>query len=275
MSFARLALRIATVRAIKGRTIAGPRVTDSEIGPIDEAPYGAFIPFVVVYTDDAEAVQSGTDLLGNDGSVALVIETGITTRQKPEESDSPEGQPPADEWVFPTTDAGMELTVDAIERQILAELARPSNAWGELWRDMATTITSKKSQRGSSAKDGVRFAGRQLVLTVGTYREPTPGRALTGTIWQRFVDQVAADPEMGADLAATLATLAMGGPLVANEHLVAMQTYALSQSRAAAMLITPATPDGAAVPFGAVTTEGGPVPPEIAPLTPEGVVSAD
>lgn len=275
MSFARLALRIVTARAIKGRTLAGPNVTDSAIGPIDDAPYGAFIPFCVVYTDDADMPIKGTDILANDGTVALVIETGITSRQKPQEGDTPDGQPSADLWIDVTTDAGMEMTIDAIERQILAELARPSNPWGELWRDMVTAVAAKKSQRGASAEDGVRFAARQLVLTCSVFREPTPGRALTDTIWQRFCGLVAADPDMGPDMASMLAALAVGGPIVSAAHLRAMQTYALSQSRADALLVTPATPNGTEVPFAGASSVGGPSTAQIMPLTPEAVVDAD
>ncbi|HRD79031.1 MAG TPA: hypothetical protein PK264_24385, partial [Hyphomicrobiaceae bacterium] len=157
MSLARFALRTATVKAIRGRTFAGPFVRDSEIGPIDELASEGRIPFVVVYTDDVALKCRGTDLLGNDGRTSLVMEIGVTTRMTPD-----------GDWEIPTTDAGMELTIDAIERQARTTLTAPAadNPWAELWREIVTDVAEIKSQRGASAREGVRFAGRQIVLEV-------------------------------------------------------------------------------------------------------------
>lgn len=233
MSLARFVLRTATVKALRGRTFAGDMVRDSEIGPIDDASKDKELPFVVVYTDDVEGDGAGTDLAESNGKHCLVIEMGVTTRMKPNGL-----------WAIPTTDAGMELTIDAIERQIRLALGHPANAWGELWRDLVLSIDGRKSQRGAAAKDGVRFAGRQLVLDVALPREPHPGKPL-GPIWQRFMTLAAADTDL-AGLVPMLTQLATGGAEDWPEWDVMRAAYGLSAARAAALHLTPPGPPAAA-----------------------------
>ena len=231
MSFARLALRIATVKALRGRTWAEEQVRDSEIGPIDDAADGASKPFVVVYTDDCEgpADADPTSLFVSGSTVALTIEIGVTTRMK-------------SEWGIPTTDAGMELTIDSIERQARAALADPESSWAEMWRALALAITHQKSQRGAAAKDGVRFAARQIVLTVEVPRDPLPGQPVNA-LWQRFLTLAAADPDLSGQVA-LLTALATGGATDWPDLKVLRAGYGLSSGTARAMLLAP--PTGAA-----------------------------
>lgn len=255
MSFARFALRTATVKALRGRTFAGDMVRDSEIGPIDDAAKDKEIPFVVVYTDDSEIAGHGTDLIGNDGKQCLVFEIGVTTRMTAQ-----------GEWEIPTTDAGMELTIDAIERQIKLALADPAdNAWGELWRDLVLGIEAKKSQRGAAAKDGLRFAGRQLVIDVTMPRDPHPGRPL-GPLWQRFLALVAADADLSVQLP-VLTQLATGGATNWPEWKRVRAAYGLSLDRARAMQLTPPAAAEAAAPnFAApIVDPAAPLPPTYTP----------
>lgn len=235
MSLSRFVLRTATVKALRGRTFAGDMVRDSEIGPIDDAAKDKEVPFVVVYTDDVEGDGAGTDLCENNGRHCLVIEIGVTTRMKAKGA-----------WAIPTTDAGMELTIDAIERQIRLALANPANAWAELWRDLVQSIDGRKSQRGAAAKDGVRFAGRQFVLDVSLPREPHPGQPL-GPIWKRFMALAAADADL-AGLVPMLTQLATGGAENWPEWQRVRAAYGLSAERTCALQLAPPAPAEATSP---------------------------
>ena len=245
MSLSRFALRTATVKALRGRTFAGAMVRDSEIGPIDEMAAESRIPFVVVYTDDVQVAGRGTDLLSSDGKCALVLEIGVTTRMAAD-----------GDWEIPTTDAGMELTIDAIERQARATLASPApdNPWAELWRDLVQAVHEVKSQRGAAAKDGVRFAGRQIVVDVELLREPHPGRPL-GPVWQRFLALAAADSDL-AGLVPMLTTLATGGAVNWPEWRRVEAAFGLSRARSRAMLLTPpAAAEATSPPFAPPTAD--------------------
>lgn len=233
MSLARFALRTATVKALRGATFAGEMVRDSEIGPIDDAAVDRDIPFVCVYTDDAETAGTGTDLLSNAGKQCLVLEIGVTTRMQQ-----------TDEWAIPTTDPGMELTIDAIERQITLALTATGQPWAEFWRTLVTGIEGRKSQRGASAREGVRFAGRQVVIDLTLLREPHPGRPI-GPVWTQFLALAAADADL-AGMVPMLTTLITGGATNWPEWQRVRSAYNLSGPRADALLVTPPGPPGAA-----------------------------
>ncbi|WP_409560198.1 hypothetical protein [Hyphomicrobium sp. MC8b] len=228
MSLSRLALRIATVQALRGRTFAGEMVRDSEIGPIDESVEGAEVPFIVVYTDESDAdtdvPNEETSLFGRCTTIDLTIEMAVTSRMK-------------GGWGIPSTDAGFEITVDAIERQIRTALSDPDSAWAEFWRLLVREKKSDKSSRGASDRKGVRFAGRQIVLTVDVTPEPTPGTPLRG-IWLKFVDLLAADDQLKTqkDLFVALAT---GGATDWSEFKRLRAALGLSQSTAGALRLGP------------------------------------
>jgi hypothetical protein len=200
MSLSRLALRIATVKALRGKTFAGAMVRDSEIGPIDETAESAEVPFIIVYTDESEIDADGageeTSLFGRCTSIDLTIEMAVTSRMKP-----------GGKWMVPVTDAGLEITIDAIERQMRLALADPDNPWAEIWCTLVREVKAQKSSRGASSVKGVRFAGRQVVLTVDVMPEPNPGVPLRG-LWLKFLELIQADPELQGhkDLIVSLAT---------------------------------------------------------------------
>lgn len=228
MSLSRLALRIATIQALRGRTFAGNMVRDSEIGPIDESVDGADVPFIVVYTDesdvDTDAPNEETSLFGLCTNVNLTIEMAVTSRMKAG-------------WGIPQTDAGFEMTIDAIERQIRTALSDPDNVWAEFWRRLVREKKTDKSSRGASDRKGVRFAGRQIILTVDVTPEPNPGGPLSG-LWLDFLNLLDSDVELKTqkDLFVSLAT---GGTTDWSEFKRLRAAYGLSQATAGALRLGP------------------------------------
>ena len=77
MSLARLAMRIAAARALRGSTLAEGRVYDSAILPIDETIAAERQPILIVTTDDHELEVTGRDLFHGNVSCDLVIEAAI------------------------------------------------------------------------------------------------------------------------------------------------------------------------------------------------------
>lgn len=226
MSLQRLAHRLATVAALRGRTLAGAAVRDSAIPPIDAMAGDERRPFVSVYTDDGGRALRGLVPDTSGGTLAIVIEIGVTAQM---END--------DEWVIPTTDAGMEITLDLIERQIMIALADEANAWAAMWRRLHSGDPEIKSVRGASAEKGVRFAGRQITLEVKPYAEPPYGPAAT-KLWSDFLALLADDPEFGS-LEPTIRALieADAAPL---DWQATMRKLYLTQAEADALLVSPA-----------------------------------
>ncbi len=178
----RAAIRICAVEALRGRTLAGQRVLDSDIGSIDDADTERS-PFIAVYTDEENA----------DG-LALVFEFGVTARMRLVD---PVTQQPIDGDGVPETDGEIELALDMIQRQIHVALADPENAWADCWRGLFGRPTPT-SLRGADSKDGVRFAARQLRMVGRAQADPPFGHPLvTGSVWSKFMALVQASDEPG------------------------------------------------------------------------------
>lgn len=184
MSLARLALRLSTVKALANQTLAEDRVRDSEIGPLDENDRQEPAPIISVYTGGAALEVMRRDLLSQRGNHQLIIETAITTRMKNK-----------DGWEIPLTDAGMEMSLEVINRQINVALMDPANEWAEIWRSFATISGEVKLETGSSAKPGVRYAGSRILIPVELVKDPVPGEPHS-QLWEAFFEKAEAEPDL-------------------------------------------------------------------------------
>lgn len=232
MSLSRLAIRLATVKALAGRTLAGDAVSDSEVAPIDVTAADRRHPFIAVYCDDGEGQGIGRDIQSG-GIFSLAIEIGVTSRMKYRlESGAEEHL----EALVPS-DALMEMTLDLIARQIAVALAEPGNAWADLWRRLVTKVGRVRTRRGASADKLLRFAGRQLEIDVHPLADPPCGKAPAG-VWADLLALIEADADpafrgLAAPIRATIA-----GETPAPDWSVDQAQLALTGGEAASMLLT-------------------------------------
>lgn len=223
MSLVRLAHRFATVRALRGATLVGGRVIDSSILSVDVAAKDEPRPFVVVYTDDLLRNQRGLDPARPVDSLSIVLEIGGTSTMVNDET-----------WGIPPTDAGLELTIDLVERQIATVLADEANPWAEIWRRLHSGDPRWKSIRGST-DEGIRLAGRQITIDVVPIAEPAFGREPTG-VWADFLALLATDPtaaEIVDDIRAVFV-----GSTVSTDTEAMLRRFALHAAEAEALLLT-------------------------------------
>lgn len=183
MSLSRLALRIVTVAALRGRTWAGDAVRDSAIPPLDVAARDERRPFLSVYTDDGQTAPRNGDLLSGLSSFALVIESAVTAQMEP-----------GGDWAIPATDAGMEVSLDLLDRQIRRVLMDPDDPWSRLWRAVVVDVENVRSMRGASNDQGLRFAGRQIEIQVRALADPPPGRIASG-VWADLLSSLESEPD--------------------------------------------------------------------------------
>ena len=205
MSLARLAMRIAAARALRGSTLAETRVYDSAIAPIDQTIAEERQPILIVTTDDHEMDVTGRDLLHGNVSCDLVIEAAIAARVEIAGEESV--------ITIPHTDEGMELALDLIEHQVMAALTRERSDWSRVWMKLVPRISRRLSRRGASVEKGVRFAARQIVLTCDLIEAPTDGAAVAaGTAWADLLAVMDSDADL-APIAAMLRSESEGMPL--------------------------------------------------------------
>lgn len=184
MSLARIALRMAAVAALTGRTEVGDNVLDSEIGAIRLSQGGDQIesdqkkPFIAVYTDSskAEGIRD-IDLrsLCVNGDTELVFDIGVTTAMLVTD---PETEQTEVMVGIPATDAAFEFAIDMIARQIGDALTDPDNDWAEIFRGLFFRIGKIERFRRSNDLHGGRIAGMQIRITGELIDDPLRGMAM-------------------------------------------------------------------------------------------------
>lgn len=187
MSIARLALRMATRKALIGATFAQERVFDSAITEIDMTVVEKRKALIVVTTDDEEGSVDGRDILGADRTIDLVIEIAVATMVKTDTGTV--------EVTIPDTDEGLEVTIDLMCRQVIRVLQAGTGPWADLWRRLAVSVSRVVQRRGADARQGVRFAARQIVLTLTTISDPI-APPTTGMPLFDFLAMADADDEL-------------------------------------------------------------------------------
>lgn len=187
MSLVALALRTTLWRALRGQTMAGDRVYDSQVAPIADflaVDAGGPSPFISISTDDETADYDGThNYVGADRSMDLVLEMALASAQA-----DPAG------LEIPHTDEGLELSLNYLGRQVQRVLQVDSE-WGDLFRAFSHQTVRSTTRRGA-ASEGTRYAARQVILTYKPLFEPEFGMEPYGE-WARLLAAMAGDEFLG------------------------------------------------------------------------------
>lgn len=212
MSLVSLVLRNLTALALSGKTLAGLEVRSSLLVPITEMQVVDPVPMIAVFTDRAKADDAdidGSDMLGSRGQVTLALELACITKVKVK--DEANGDIEFVETDIPASDEGMEMVLDIIQRQSLAELQSGDSVWASLWRECRIKVRAIVVERGTSIEKGSRIAARRVEIHLQVLGEPVPGKPLTA-FWTRLLAAFEADPRM-ATMAVMLRDLIEGRAL--------------------------------------------------------------
>lgn len=215
MSLVNFAIRTCLKRALLDRTWAERRVFDSMVTPLDETLPEGTRPQIIVSTDDDETTMTSFDLNADGRQLVVIIEIELAS----------EVQVDAGGYAMeiPQTDAGLEATLDFIQRQVERALAEPASLWADLFRRLVDEPSKRLKRRGAGADKGVRFAARQLMITCQPSNEPAYGAA-PNKLWTAIAEAMRGDPEL-ADYADLLEAEITGQPLPAWATLQATLGY--------------------------------------------------
>ncbi|MBO9125462.1 MULTISPECIES: hypothetical protein [unclassified Rhizobium] len=181
MSLMRIALRIAAVEALKGRTLVGNNVLDTPNGALDIQADGSLRteedrPFVSVYTDQGKAEGTAGRSLTENGLCDIIFEMGISSAML--EIDEQTEETVLVGINIPGSDRNREFYLDIVQRQVGDALNDPSNAWADIYRGLHHRIVKIEYAGARNTEDGQRLAGHQMRLTVELGDEPEKGVAL-------------------------------------------------------------------------------------------------
>ena len=194
MSLSVMAVRLAAYKALQGRTLAGGRVFDSRVDPLDFKSDDDRAPLIVVSVDEDRGTVTGRDLAAADREIELIIEIAIAARVR-----RTIGAGNTEETIeVPETDAGLEASVGIVGYQVVRALQADPGPWAEVFRALVPRIHTFTARRGADVKNGVRYAARQIVLRCDCLAEPAFGAALDQDLaWGRFVALAKADASLG------------------------------------------------------------------------------
>ncbi len=186
----RTALRLTAIEALKGHTLVGSEVRDSEFGAIDITADGSLRtdkdrPFISVYVEEAKAEErlEGRALYRS-GETQFVMEIGIAS---PMVETNDDGESQVIGVGLPPTDATFEFYLDMVGRQAVDALNDPNNAWAELWRSLSNGVRKIERKRTADAATGTRIAAHQIIVTLDLLPDPPAGEAMKETsIWFRL-----------------------------------------------------------------------------------------
>lgn len=236
MSLTALAIRLATIRALKGRTYAEERVFDSKIGPVELVAQGEARPVIIVTTDDDAVDITGRDMRAGEHRLELIIEVAVTERVTVEISEGAT----TEEVGIPATDAGLEATLAIIGWQISKALAADGGEWGDLWRTLVVKVHSIASRRGADDANGVRYAARQYIYSVDHVAEPEPGASPHALdAWGRVLAAMKADKEFSSLGKIIEAEISLGNP---TPWEAARGTLGLANDEAGVLGLSPILP---------------------------------
>lgn len=242
----RIALRMATIEVLRGKTAVDQNVLDSRMTALDAGADGILKtdqkkPFIAVYTDDAK-LEGGMEArsLHKSGPTALVIEIAIAEsmlyRNELNDVEVVAGIPDADD--------AYEFLLDVIGRQITNALTDPRDEWAELWRSLSSRILKIERKRTADAS-GVRIAAHQLVITLDLLPDPIFGDPLAaGSTWARFFAKISAQG-MPREIASRVSLLQalIGSPDGVADHEAQRRRYGLTVAEARAMMDTAVSPE--------------------------------
>lgn len=254
----RIALRMAAVEALKGSTLVGGNVLDSEIGALDVTADGELRtdqekPFISVYVEGAK-LEGAADIraLHKSGPTDLIIEIGITAAMTA--TDPETGASEVIGLQIPATDPAFEFFLDCAGRQVVNALTDPRNAWSEIWRGLLSGIVKIERRRTANASSGARVAAHQIAITGDLLPDPVYGEPVAPTsIWKKFFDKLAeptlpnpdhdpdeanstaliVDPIVAKKRAAMLALL--GDPEATLDHQAQRQRFGMTLEEARAL----------------------------------------
>ncbi|MCM2396191.1 hypothetical protein NBH19_08880 [Rhizobium sp. S95] len=191
MSLARIALRIAAVEALKGRTLVGDHVLDTPNGALDIQADGRLRteeekPFVSVFTDLGRADGiTGRSLIEN-GDCDIVFEIGVSSAMLHRDDET--GASHMVGINIPASDGNREFFLDIVQRQICDALTDPDNSWAEIYRSLHHGILKIEFAGARTSEDSQRLAGHQMKLTVSLINDPLRGDELEqGTPFAEFL----------------------------------------------------------------------------------------
>lgn len=225
MSIAALGLRLATVYALRGRTVAGDNVLDAPIDPIQRAKAAEGAVIAAYTSDQTFTPDPGKRALSHGGKRKVELRLQIFL---PAEVDVTSGD---STFTLDVREEGGATLLDAIYRQIERALSLDA-PWRDLWAALLTKVDEiKVEDLVVPVERGVDLVAREVTFQCWLVPGPDVG-STAGGVWARLVGLMRDEPDL-APIADWIGAEIAGGPAIAEDSLF-LALAGLSRASAAA-----------------------------------------
>lgn len=179
MSIVRQLIQIAMVQAIRGQTLAGPHVLDSNIAGMGSIEFSDDQPVIACSIEESDQNEKyGRGFFGRANDLKLYVQVVVATKVSYRIVNG-EGQE-IEETVpeIGSTDAGREATLNIVDRQWKQALIDPANPWADRFRQLVTGIGRVKDLRITDPEGGRKYAARVYEISATAIADPDFGAAL-------------------------------------------------------------------------------------------------
>ncbi|SNY94064.1 hypothetical protein SAMN04515647_4388 [Cohaesibacter sp. ES.047] len=197
MSLMLLAVSTCLVKALKGHTLAGERVLESDPTALRFTEDGRFKtdqtgPFISIFAHTSKASGLGQQpaLLAN-GDVEIELLTGVTATMTSVADD--DGHRKFDFIDLAPSSTNMDRTLNLMHRQIV-DVLLADTFWAERFRQFAVVTVVDRAGVVSS-EDGQRLAARQMKIKVNVLDEPLAEEIDAYHQWVDLGDEAASLPD--------------------------------------------------------------------------------
>lgn len=179
MSLVRQLAQICMVQAMRGRTLAGPHVLDSNIAGMGAIDFTEDQPVIACSVEESD--QNGKHdrgFFGRTSDFKLYVQVAVATKASYRVV-SGEGEETVETVTeIGSTDAAREATLNIVDRQWKQALTDPVNAWGDRFRQIVPIIGRVKDIRITDPEGGRKYAARVYEIDGTAIAEPDFGAPL-------------------------------------------------------------------------------------------------
>ncbi|TIR95748.1 MAG: hypothetical protein E5X19_15805, partial [Mesorhizobium sp.] len=171
MSLVNAMLRMLAVQALRGNTIAADGVTDSSIEALSSIMSDRQAPVILVRIDETKYAAQNEGFFVTSGTVTFALDLIVASSVTYQTTD---GQAVNQIEIAPT-DAGLEFSLDMLDRQWRRVLSDPNNAFAECFRSRSGRQAASRHRHGTDQTGdgrGLPVCGRHHARRVRQGRRP-------------------------------------------------------------------------------------------------------